>query len=48
MISEKLNAAFEAAANLIAGASGDDVIQRYRQQVAANALRLTGKLDVRS
>jgi hypothetical protein len=44
MISEKLDAAFEAAANLMAGASGDDVIQRYRQHVAANVLRLTGKL----
>jgi hypothetical protein len=48
MISEKLDAAFEAAANLMAGASGDDVIQRYRQHVAANALRLTGRLDVPS
>ena len=48
MISEKLDAAFEAAANLMAGASGDDVIQRYRQHVAANALRLTGQSVVRS
>jgi len=48
MISEKLDAAFEAAANLMAGASGDEVIQRYRQHVAANALRLAGRLDVPS
>jgi hypothetical protein len=48
MISEKVDAAFEATANLMAGASGDDVIHRYRQHVAANALRLTVKMDVRS
>jgi hypothetical protein len=48
MVSEKVDAAFEAAANLMAGASGDDVIRRYRQHVAANAVRLTIKLDVRS
>jgi hypothetical protein len=46
MVSEKVDAAFEAATNLMAGASGDDVIRRYRQHVAANAVRLTVKLDV--
>jgi hypothetical protein len=40
MVSEKVHAAFEATASLIAGASGDDVIARYRQHVAANAARL--------
>ena len=48
MVSEKVDAAFEATANLMAGASGDDVIRRYRQHVAANAVRLTVKLDVPS
>ena len=43
MIFEKVDAAFEASAGLLAGASGDDVIRRYRQLVAANALRLTSK-----
>ena len=46
MVSEKVDAAFEATANLMAGASGDDVIRRYRQHVAANVVRLTVKLDV--
>jgi hypothetical protein len=40
MVSEKVNAAFEATASLMAGASGHDVIDRYRQHVAANAARL--------
>ena len=40
MISEKVDAAFEATASLIAGASGDQIINRYRQHVAVNAKRL--------
>jgi hypothetical protein len=40
MISEKIDAAFEATASLIAGASADSIIERYRQHVAANAQRL--------
>jgi hypothetical protein len=40
MIGEKFNAFLESGANLMAGASGDDVIHRYRQHVAANAKRL--------
>jgi hypothetical protein len=40
MISEKVDAAFEATSNLIAGASSDEIIHRYRQHVAANAKRL--------
>ena len=40
MTSEKVDAAFEATASLIAGASGDQIINRYRQHVAVNAKRL--------
>ena len=40
MMSEKVDAAFEATASLIAGASGDQIISRYRQHVAVNAKRL--------
>jgi hypothetical protein len=44
MVSEKIHAAFEAAASLMAGASGDEIVQRYRRHVAVNAKRL-GKLN---
>jgi hypothetical protein len=40
MVSEKIDAAFEATARLTAGASGDEIVHRYRQHVAANAKRL--------
>ena len=40
MVSEKIRAAFEATANLMAGASGDEIVRRYRRRVAANAKRL--------
>ena len=40
MVSEKMGAAFEAAASVMTGASGNDVIRRYRRHVAANAKRL--------
>jgi hypothetical protein len=40
MFSEKLDAAFETASSLMAGASGHDIVHRYRQHVAANAKRL--------
>jgi hypothetical protein len=40
MFSEKANAAFEAVASLMAGASGDEIVHRYRQLVATNARRL--------
>jgi hypothetical protein len=43
MVSEKIGAAIEATASLMAGASGDQIVRRYRQHVAANAKRL-GKL----
>ena len=35
MLSEKIEAAFETAARLMAGASGDDIVHRYRQHVTA-------------
>ena len=41
MIEEKVNAAFESGANLMAGASANTVVDRYRQHVAANAERLS-------
>jgi len=44
MVSEKMRAAFEATVSLMTGASGDEIVQRYRQHVAANAKRL-GKLN---
>jgi hypothetical protein len=41
MISEKIEAAFEASPSPIAGASGEEIIHRYRQHVAINAKRLS-------
>ena len=43
MVSEKIHAAC-----LMAGASGDDVIRRYRRHVALNAKRLSGLNSGRS
>jgi hypothetical protein len=43
MISEKYDAAFEAVTSLIAGASINAVVERYRQHVAANASWLTAE-----
>ena len=40
MVSEKIDAAFEASASLMAGASGDEIVRRYRRRVTANAKRL--------
>ncbi|ACA20028.1 conserved hypothetical protein; putative signal peptide [Methylobacterium sp. 4-46] len=40
MVSEKVNAALEAAGTLMAGGSCGDVIVRYREQVADNRRRL--------
>jgi hypothetical protein len=40
MVSEKIHAAFEAGTNLMMGASADEIVQRYRRHVAANAKRL--------
>ena len=41
MITEKVDAMFEATASLMAGASAADVVDRYREHVAANARRLS-------
>jgi len=41
MIGEKVDAAFESGTNLMAGATAETVIDRYRQHVAANAVRLS-------
>ena len=45
MVSEKIAAAMEATASLMAGASGDEIVDRYRRHVARNAKRL-GKPDL--
>ena len=44
MVSEKIAAAVEASASLMAGASGDEIVRRYRRRVTANAKRL-GRLN---
>ena len=44
MVSEKIGAAFEATASLMVGASGDEIVHRYRRHVAKNSKRL-GKLN---
>jgi hypothetical protein len=43
MVSEKIKAAIEATSSLAAGASGDDIVHRYRQHVEKNAKRLSGR-----
>ena len=48
MVSEKIDAALEATASLMAGASGDKIVHRYRKRVAANAKRLSGPHSGRS
>jgi hypothetical protein len=40
MVREKIDAVFEATSSLMAGASGDEIVHRYRQHVAVNARRL--------
>ena len=40
MVTEKIDAAFEAGTRLLAGASGDEIVRRYRRRVAANEKRL--------
>jgi hypothetical protein len=40
MVGEKIDEAFRAGASLMAGASGEDIVRRYRRRVAANAKRL--------
>ena len=41
MVSEKVNAMFEASASLVAGGTPGSVVDRYREHVAANAERLS-------
>ena len=41
MVTEKINAMFEAGASLMAGASAATVVGRYREHVAANTRRLS-------
>ena len=41
MVSEKVDAAFEAGASLLAGAGPAAIIDRYRAHVAANVRRLS-------
>ena len=48
MVREKLDAALEATASLMAGASGDKIVHRYRKRVAANAKRLSRSNSGRS
>jgi hypothetical protein len=41
MVSEKMLAAAKAGTSLMAGASGDKIVEQYRRKVAANAKRLS-------
>jgi hypothetical protein len=41
MVSEKINAMFEATASVAAGGTAGSVVDRYREHVAANAKRLS-------
>jgi hypothetical protein len=43
MVSEKIMATIDATASLASGASGDKIVHRYRQHVAKNAKRLSGR-----
>jgi hypothetical protein len=40
MVREKIHAGIEATPKPMAGASGDEIVHRYRQHVATNAKRL--------
>jgi hypothetical protein len=49
MVGEKIHAALETNVNLMTGASADEIVDRYRQRVAANAKRLSrSKLNRRA
>ena len=37
MVTEKIHAALEASASMMAGATGDQIVRGYRRRVAANA-----------
>ncbi|OAF11788.1 hypothetical protein AYJ54_07980 [Bradyrhizobium centrolobii] len=47
MVREKIDAALDATARLMAGASGDAIVRRYRRRVAANAKRLKKPVPIR-
>jgi hypothetical protein len=47
MVREKIDAALDASVKLIAGASSDAIVRRYRRRVAANAKRLTKAKTIR-
>jgi hypothetical protein len=47
-VGQKMHAAFEAPASLMAGASGNEIVRQYRRHVAANAKRLGGLNSGRS
>ena len=44
MVREKIHAGLEATAHLLAGASSEEIVHRYRRHVAVNAKRL-GKFN---
>jgi hypothetical protein len=46
IVSEKVDAVFEVSARIVIGATIPDVISRFREQVAANARRLSEDRDV--
>jgi hypothetical protein len=48
MVREKIDAAFEATVSLIAGASGNEIVHRYREHVAGNAARLAFSGSIRA
>jgi hypothetical protein len=41
IVSEKVDAAFEVGISLLSGATATNVVNRFREQVAANAMRLS-------
>ena len=43
MVSEKIKATIEATASLADGTSADEIVHRYRQHVAKNAKRPSGR-----
>ena len=43
MIGEKFDAALQTTADLFSGVTGSEIIEGYRQQVAANADRLSNR-----
>ena len=48
MVTEKMDAALEANARIMAGATADEIIRTYRRRVAANAKRLAKRNSTRT